>query len=263
MRTSFRLFWSGARASWANYLVELTPTIFFGMHLPRILLQSIFFVLLAKAAGGVQLARFALVGNAIQIAVFGVMLSMEQVVELEKWADTFQFLIASPAHWLPMMLGKSMSQYGDAFLSTTISFAVLIPVFNVQISLVNLLRSIPVILITIISAAALGWLIGAISLPIRWGFMICNSLAYLMIIPCGINFPLRALPPFIQTIGYLLPVTHGLLAVRALIDGAAYSSVFLLAAKEILIAAIYGALAWITFGYRMRVTRQKGTFEIV
>lgn len=263
MRTNLRLFWSGARASWATYLVELTPTVYFGFRIPRILLQSLFFVLLAKAAGGEPFARFALIGNAIQIAVFMVMLSMEGVIEAEKWNSTFQYLIASPSSWFPMMLGKSMSYYGDAVIASTVTFSVLIPVLHINIALLNLLRAVPVILIVIASASALGWFIGAFSLPIRYGFMICNLLAYAMIIFCGINIPTSALPPAIQVIGNVLPVTHGLQAVRALIDGATYASVWLLIGKEVLIALIYSAVAWLTFGHRMRVTRQRGTFEIV
>ena len=75
MKNNIRLFLSGARASWATYMVDLTPTVFLGMHIPRTILQSLFFVYLAKAAGGDDLARFALIGNAIQIAVFNVMLA--------------------------------------------------------------------------------------------------------------------------------------------------------------------------------------------
>lgn len=78
----------------------------------------------------------------------------------------------------------------------------------------------------------------------------------------GINTPLSALPPVVQTIGSLLPVTHGLLAVRALIDGASYASVLPLVAAELLIALVYSAVAWLMFGYRLRVTRQRGTFEL-
>lgn len=263
MQTNLRLFWSGARASWATYLVELTPTIFLGMRIPRILLQSLFFVYLAKAAGGEPLARFALIGNAVQIAVFMVMLSMEEVIESEKWNNTFQYLIAAPSSWFPTMLGKSMSYYGDALIASTVTFSVLIPVLAIQISFLNLLSSVPVILISLASASALGWCIGAFSLPIRYGYMICNWFAYAMIVFCGVNIPTSALPPAVQVIGNLLPVTHGLQAVRALIDGATYASVWPLIGKEILIAFIYSAVAWLTFGYRMRVTRQRGTFELV
>ncbi|HUI88420.1 MAG TPA: ABC transporter permease [Anaerolineales bacterium] len=263
MRANLRLFWSGVRASWADYMVELTPTLYLGVHIPRTIFQALFFVLIAKAAGGDQLARFALIGNAVQMAVFFGLLSMEIIIESEKWSGTFEYLIASPAHWLPLMLGKSMFSFSDAFLSTIVVFAVLIPVLNLQISLVNLLASAPVILITVISAGAMGWLIGAICLPIRWGFRICNLLAYAMMILCGVNFPFTALPPIVQEIGRLLPVTHGLLAVRAIIDGATYWSVLPLVGSEILIAVTYSGLAWIAFGYRLKVARQSGAFELV
>jgi len=263
MRTNLRLLWSGVRASWATYLVELTPTVFFGFRIPRILLQSLFFVYLAKAAGGDQLARFALIGNGIQIAVFMVMLSMEEVIESEKWNNTFQYLIASPSSWFPSMLGKSASYYGDALIASTVTFAVLIPALDIQFFFVNLLRAAPIILLIIVSASALGWCIGAFSLPIRYGYMICNWFAYAMIIFCGVNIPTNALPSAVQVVGNLLPVTHGLRAVRAVIDGAAYASVWPLIGKEILIALCYGGAAWLTFGYRMRVTRQRGSFELV
>jgi hypothetical protein len=58
-------------------------------------------------------------------------------------------------------------------------------------------------------------------------------------------------------------VTNGLLAVRALIGGASYASVWPWIARELLIFLVYGAIAWVVFGYRMRVTRQRGTFDMV
>ena len=263
MKNNIRLFLSGARASWATYMVDLTPTVFLGMHIPRTILQSLFFVYLAKAAGGDDLARFALIGNAIQIAVFNVMLAMEEVIESEKWNNTFQYLIAAPSSWFPSMVGKSMAHYGDAILATVISFAALIPLLKIEISLANLLHSVPVILLVIFSATTLGWSIGAFSLPIRYGFLICNWFAYAMIVLCGVNVPVSALPPAVQFFSNILPVTHGLQAIRALIDGATYSNVFPLIGAEVLIALAYGSIAWLMFGYRMKVTRQKGTFELV
>lgn len=263
MRANLRLFLGGVRTSWAMYLTWLSPATYIGVRIPRMVLQSLFFVFLAKAAGGDQLARFALIGNAVQIAVFFVLQAMWEVFDNEKWNGTLQFLLASPANWLPMMLGKCMASYGDALVSTTLTFVVLIPALRVQIDAINLLRAVPLIILTIASAGALGWLIGAISLSIRWGHLICNMLGYLMIVLCGINFPFSALPGAVQTLGNLLPVTHGLLAIRAVIDGASYASVLPWIGLEALVAVAYAAIAWLAFGQRLRATRQKGTFEQV
>jgi len=263
MRSAWRLFWGGVRVSWVDYLVEMTPEIFLGMRLPRILLQALFFIFLAKAAGGADLERFALIGNGVQIAVFILILTMEAVIESEKYDDTFQYLIAAPSSWLPIMLGKCMAYYGEAMIASSVTFAVLIPLLHIPIVPVDLLRAVPVILIIFVSAGAMGWCIGAFSLPVRYGYLIGNWMGYLMMIFCGINVPFGSLSAPLQFVGNLLPVTHGLLAVRALIDGASYASVWPLIAKEVMILLVYSAIAWVTFGYRLHVTRQQGTIEQV
>jgi ABC-2 type transport system permease protein len=263
MIANLRLFWSGVKSSWANFLVYLTPSIYFGVHIPRRLLQALFFILIAKAAGGNDLAKFALIGNAIQIAVFSAVFSMTIVIEAEKWNNTLQYLIASPSNWLPIMLGKGMSDYGDSLIGAALIFAILPPILGIQLPVLNLLISIPVILITVLAASSLGWLIGAIALPVRWGTLISNMMGYAMMIVCGVNFPLTALPPAVQWIGNVLPVTHGLQAIRMILEGQSYLQVAPQVGIELLIAIVYGATAWLVFGYRLRVIREKGTFELI
>jgi ABC-2 type transport system permease protein len=106
-------------------------------------------------------------------------------------------------------------------------------------------------------------LIGAIALPVRWGTMIGNVVAYSMMILCGINFPVTSLPPFIQSVSNIIPVTNGLLAIRAIISGSSYLNVLPLIGKEILIATIFGVLAWFCFGYRLFVLRRGGNMELM
>jgi ABC-type polysaccharide/polyol phosphate export permease len=84
-----------------------------------------------------------------------------------------------------------------------------------------------------------------------------------MMILCGINFPVSSLPPIVQSVSSNIPVTNGLLAIRALIDGATYMSVLPLVGKEIVIAIIFGTLAWLSFGYRLYVLRQGGNLDLM
>ncbi len=263
MQAYFRSFWSGVRASWAMLAVELTPTVFFGAKIPRVVFQALFFVLIAKAAGGNEMARFALIGNAVHAAVFPAIISFAIVIEIEKWAGTLPLLVASPMHWLPAMVGRSAATFGNAVFNTVIVLALLIPFIAPDIALINLLRAVPVFLITLIATAGLGWLVGAIALPMRWGTLISNMTGYAMMITCGVNFPFTALPPAGQWIGRALPMTHGLLAIRAVIDGAPYSQVAGLMGTEMLIGLIYGVVAWMMFGYRLKAARQNGNLELV
>jgi ABC-2 type transport system permease protein len=258
----WQVFKTGVRASWAMYAVELTPAVFWGSKIPRTVTQALFFVLIAKAAGGDDMARFALIGNAVHAASFTAVIFMAIVIELEKWAGTLQHLIAAPTHWLPLMIGRSVATFGDALLGTVTVFAILFPILNPDIPLTQLMRSVPLMLLTVISASGLGWLLGAISLPIRWGLLISNTVGYIMMILCGINFPVSILPPAIQIISHGIPMTNGLLAVRAIIDGASYSSVVNLIGMEVMIGLIYGLFAWMMFAYRLRSVRHGGTLDL-
>jgi len=263
MRAYLQIFRSGVHASWAMYSVELTPAVFFGSKIPRAVLQALFFVYIALAAGGPELARFALIGNAVHASVLPALVYMAIVIELEKWAATLPYLIASPAHWLPMMVGRSAATFADAFFSTVVVVVIMVPFLGGDILALNLLRAVPLLLVTVASVSGLGWLIGAISLPLRWGTLISNMTAYAMMVLCGVNFPITALPPLFQTIGRALPLTHGLLAVRLVVDGATYSQVSGLMLTEILIGCLYAAAAWLLFGQRLKVARQRGSLELV
>ena len=126
-----------------------------------------------------------------------------------------------------------------------------------------MLRAAPFILITLGSASTIGWLIGSIALPVRWGEALGNVVAYSMMILCGVNFPVTTLPPIVQIFSHIIPVTNGLLAIRAIIGGASYMSVLPLVGNELLIAFVFGSVAWWTFGYRLNVLRQGGNLELV
>ena len=256
-----QLFKTGARAGWANLSVELTPATVLGARIPRTVLQAIFFVLIAYAAGGIELARFALIGNMMHAAIFSCIVDMSIVIELEKWNGTLPYLIASPANWFPMMLGRSLAGYAEGLVRIVLVLCFLLPIFGMGIPAIDLLRAVPLFLITAAAASALGWLSGAIMLPTRWGLLVCNTIGYLMMVTCGVNFPFTALPPAIQWIGHALPMTHGLLAIRAVIDGALYADVAGLMTSEIIIGLIYGTVAWKLFAHRLDVARQTGNIE--
>ena len=258
-----RQFIVGAKVSLALYIADLSPWVLLGVDIPRALFQALFFILMAKAAGGDSQARFALIGNAIMVAVHIALVFMAGVIENEKWAGTLLYWIASPAQWLPTMLGRSVADFGRSLFDIIVIFAVFIPLLFPDISMLNLLRAIPIILLTLASASTIGWLIGSVALPTRWGTMFSNVVAYSMMILCGINFPVTALPPTIQTVSKLIPVTNGLLAARAIIDGATYASVLTLVGKELITAFIFGTIAWLAFGYRLNVLRHGGNLELV
>ena len=66
-----------------------------------------------------------------------------------------------------------------------------------------------------------------------------------------------------QWLSRSLPMTHGLLAIRAVVDGAPYSDVTGLIGLEVLIGLVYGAAAWLMFRHRLNTARANGNIELI
>lgn len=252
-----------SRLSWALYLADLRPEILFLVQIPRGLFQALFFIYLAQSAGGYSQARFALIGNAIHVSALYALVYMSYIIEREKWSGTLIFRVAAPGNWLISMLGLSTAQYITVFAIGMSIFVVFIPTMATDILWLDFFRAIPLIFLTIISVGTFGWLVGTAALTTRWVTMLDNVVAYTMMIVCGINFPITALPDALQSLSRFIPLTNGLLAVRAVIDGASYVSILPLVGWEVLIAFVYGMLAWFVFHYRLTALRRSGNFEMV
>jgi ABC-2 type transport system permease protein len=262
-KNNLRIFWTSTRASVSTMLADMPLHLFLGVFMPRTILQILFFTYLAKSAGGDSLALFAFIGNLVHTGMSVAIFNMSDTIQGEKWNGTLEYLIAAPANWLPSMLGKSMASYAETFLRTGLACLIMIPLFHLQVTALSLVRCLPIVVVVFLSSSALGWLLGVICMPIRWGNLVLNTFSYTMVILCGINFPFSALPAFVQTIGSLLPVTHGLLAIRAVIAGSSYAGVMPLIWKEVLIGLMYTVIAWYMFGQGIRITRERGSFQLV
>ncbi len=263
MRVVMRTFLAGARASLVMEASDFALPELLGTRLPRFILQALFFVILAYAAGGPELARFALIGNAMGNAAITSLIMLGISIEIEKWAGTLPLLIAAPANWLPLMIGRAVAGYLEALLGVVTTFVVLTPFMaGFGFAVDRLLLAAPLMLFSVATMSGLGWLLGSVTLPMRIGLLVSNMVAYTMFVVCGVNFPLEALPPALQIVGRSLPLTHGLMAIRAVIDGASYLDVAPLIGLEALIGLVYAAAAWLMFRQRLRAAQLTGNIEL-
>jgi ABC-2 type transport system permease protein len=261
---TWRTFLAGARASLVMESVDFSLPRLIGTKLPRFILQPLFFVILAYVAGGAELGRFALVGNAMGNAAITSLVMLGTSIEIEKWAGTFPLLIAVPANWLPLMIGRALAGYLESLLGVFVTFAVLTPFMaGAGLPVERLLLATPLMLLTTATLAGMGWLLGSLTLPTRVGLLASNMVAYFMFVVCGLNFPLEAMPAALQVVGRALPLTHGLLAIRGVIDGASYLEVAPLVGLELGIGLVYSVMAWLVFHKRLMDTRRTGNIELV
>jgi ABC-2 type transport system permease protein len=119
------------------------------------------------------------------------------------------------------------------------------------------------ILVTSFSTAGLGLMLGALSL-ITVNVMFVNNFVYFaLLIFSGTNIPVERLPAWMQMVSSGLPLTRGLAAARALIDGASLSSVSGLLVEEFLIGVGYILVGYVFFRWFELQAKRRGTLDLL
>ena len=262
LRHGLRVYRTASIQSFSNFFAEYTPTVFFTTAVPRYIMQAAFFVLLARFAGGPELMRFALLGNAVQIAANMGLVNMTSIVESEKWIGTLPMLIAVPTNKLPALIGRGTANIAEGLVAVAFALGGGMLLFGAAFPALRLLMAVPLVLLIVVSIFGMGLVIGAATLPMRIGTLASNLAAYVMMIVCGVNFPVDALPAWLGAIAHGLPMTHGLLALRAVVDGASYADVLPLIGWEVLVALVYYVVGYAIFEARLRAARVNGQVEL-
>jgi hypothetical protein len=78
----------------------------------------------------------------------------------------------------------------------------------------------------------------------------------------GVNVPMDFWPGPVQAVASLLPVTHGLLAVRQVLDGGSLAAAAPQVGAELLVAAGWLAASWLSYHRFFRRARITGSFDV-
>jgi hypothetical protein len=117
------------------------------------------------------------------------------------------------------------------------------------------------ILITTVSTAGFGLLMGCLSLVTVNVMFINNTVYFLLLVFSGANVPLANFPVWVQRAAHLLPLTRGIQAARQVIAGASFVEVAPLLAGEILIGMCYVATGYLLFSWFEMLAKRRGTLE--
>jgi ABC-2 type transport system permease protein len=104
-------------------------------------------------------------------------------------------------------------------------------------------------------------LFGSLGLITRDAITIANVVYYLLLILCGINFPVSRLPGVVQVISYGLPLTRGVEAARQAAAGASITQVGGLLAGELLVGILYALSGYVVFRLMEAYSRRGGLQE--
>jgi ABC-2 type transport system permease protein len=220
--------------------------------------QILFFSYVGRSSG-VENDQFFVVGNAVQVCAMSCIYGMTMTIANEREFGTLSPLLASPANRIALFLGRSLAPIANGLVVSAFGFTIGTALLDVSLPPSVIPALALVVLVTVISCTALGMAIGSLGLRAKDVFFLSNLAYFLMLLLCGVNVPLEALPGWMETIGRSVPLTHGIAAARDIASGAPLSSVGHLIRTEAQIGVLYAVLAFGMFRFFEREGRRTGS----
>jgi ABC-2 type transport system permease protein len=256
-----RIFFSSALFSFRAQFDWLNPSMWLTMKFVLSLSQMAFFVFVGKFAGAS--ISFIALGNAMQTLAWNTVFSVINITGQDKWGGTLPLVLATPASRLPLFIGRAMMHVLDGLLSVTISFVFAAFLFGVDFGQADVLALIVAVLLTAFTMAGFGLLVGGFSFYFRNPMVFANIFTFILLIFCGVNFPVQALPQPLQFVSYAFPLTYGVEGARSAIDGKNLFDISGLLGLELAVGLLSMLLGYVFFQGFERSARKSGKIEAV
>lgn len=262
MINAARVFGIGGVISYRALFNWQSPTYYVPTMLGHPLFQILFFAYLGRFSH-VRNDAFFVVGNSVQVCAMAGVYGMAMTIGGERWTQTLSPLLASPANRLALFLGRALPQIANGFVVSAFGFVSGWALLDFDPEPSSLPALAVVVALTCASCTGFGLVVGALGLRFRDVFTISNPAYFLMLLVCGVNIPLSALPGWLAGIGRGLPLTHGIEAARKLAGGTPFADVQGLVWTEVGVGAAWALLAYLLLRFFEEESRRRATLELL
>jgi ABC-2 type transport system permease protein len=224
----------------------------------RMVCQVVFYSLLGRLIGDDAQVHYLVIGNAVMLCATTVIFVVQSTT-WERFAGTLPLLVAAPASPLVVLFGRSVQWIPDALATSLTALLIVGPIFGLPLPMPRALLVIPLLVLVTLSTYMMGAVFG--SLVLRWTEarnLVSNVVAALMMAVCGVNVPVSVFPAWVQTVAGVLPLTHGLRAVRGVLAGGPVARE---AALEVAVGLGWFAVAAASFRWFAEGGRKDGSLE--
>jgi ABC-2 type transport system permease protein len=208
-----------------------------------------------------NLVAYMAIGNSVQSLSWNTVFSVINITGEDKWNGTLALMLATPAQRLPLFVGRAMIHVFDGLVSVLFSLIFAALVFGVSFANTDLFALAVVLLLTAFMMGGFGLMIGGLAFYFRNPMVFANIFTFVLLIFCGVNFPVTTLPQEIQFISYLIPLTYGLQAGRDVIAGSTLTGVSLLLGEMLVVGLLSFALGYFFFRTFENSARKTGRLE--
>jgi ABC-2 type transport system permease protein len=250
-----------ALAGFADYAILYTPRSWTFGWLGRVLCQVAFFALIGRLLGSPEAEHSLLVGNAVMMAAVDSLFVVSSTT-WERRAGTLPLLVCSPTSPLLVFTGRSVQWVVSGTATTLISLFGLGLLFGVPMATPAALAAVPLVALVSTATYFFGLTLGALVLrAMELRIVVNNVIQLVMMAICGVQVPVEFWPRWVEYVATVLPVTHGLAAVRTALAGGPAGRVAAEGALEAAVAAGWLVLAGLVFDRLAERGRRDGSIE--
>jgi ABC-2 type transport system permease protein len=233
----------------------------FGWFL-RLVAQVVFFTAIGLMAGSETRVHYMAVGNAAAVSCIEALVVITATVR-ERNLGTLALQVAAPTSFVLTYIGRGLYCLVIGVFSSTAVFFIVTLLFGIPVSPTTALL-VPVFMLLIgLSSYCMGIAVGAIVCRAPAAQWLALNLSYLSTMTfCGVNVPVTYWPTAVQHLAGVLPLTHGLEALRVLLDDGSAHRMLAAVATELLVAAGWLLLGVLLFRWSVAGERRRGTIEL-
>jgi ABC-2 type transport system permease protein len=228
----------------------------------RMLFQVAFFGSIGLLIGSRAQIGYLLVGNAVVLVCLEASIVVISVA-VERFQGTLPLFAASPTSPMLVYFGRGLHWIATGMATSVVTLTLLPPLFGFPLSLLRVAACLPVLAVIAVSSYCYGSFLASLVARFPQFNWLALNVGYLTIMTvAGVNVPVSFWPSPVQAAASLLPVTHGLLAVRQLLDGHGLIAAAPQVGAELLVAAGWLAASWLSYKRFFHRARAAGSFEI-
>lgn len=225
----------------------------------RMVAQVAFFASIGRLLGSPEQVEFLLVGNAVMVAA-SASLTVTVATTWERGAGTLPLLVASPSSPVVVLMGRSVCFIANGLVTSLGGLLIVAPLFGVALPWARLPAYLALLTLVTVSTYMAATFLGALVLRAVGARRTVANVARLVLMAfCGVSVPRELFPAAVRRVADVLPLTHGLEAIRELFGAARPGRIVALAGLEALVGLGWMVLSLTTFRRMADAGRRDGS----
>ena len=203
---------------------------------------------------------YALIGIAISSFVSVGLHSFSNDIRSSQIQGTLEALMCTPTSIYIILLGNSMWSFLSSFITSILLLILGVVFFNFNITLMIVFFSLLVLSLVFIAFLLVGMLSASFIMVFKQGNPINIIFGYSSYFFGGVIFPVEVLPKPFQMISLILPITHGVNALRdLLLSNKSITDVSEVILRLIIFIIIIAPISLITFHMAIKRAKKDGS----